>query len=119
MDNQYIFKAYDGDEGYIFVSYNHDDEEVVFDIISDFHERGYRIWYDAGGISVGDYFMEELAHRIKDCEIFLCFLSPRYIDSPYCTKELNFALSNKKRIIPINVPTISIFNLSNLTPAKK
>ena len=120
MDNQYIFKAYDGDKGYIFVSYNHDDEEVVFDIISDFHERGYRIWYDAGGISVGDYFMEELAHRIKDCEIFLCFLSPRYIDSPYCKRELNYALHNEKRIVPIKteafkLPEAFAFQLTGIT----
>ena len=119
MDEKNMFKAYDGDEGYIFVSYNHDDEDVVFDIISDFHERGYRIWYD-GGIQTGDYFVEVLADKIMHCEIFLCFLSPRYIDSPYCTRELNFALSNKKRIIPIKteafkLPTSFAFQLAGIT----
>ena len=119
MDEKNMFKAYDGDEGYIFVSYNHDDEDVVFDIISDFHKRGYRIWYD-GGIPTGDYFVEVLADKIMHCEIFLCFLSPRYIDSPYCTRELNFALSNKKRIIPIKteafkLPTSFAFQLAGIT----
>lgn len=119
MDEKNMFKAYDGDKGYIFVSYNHDDEDVVFDIISDFHRRGYRIWYD-GGIQTGDYFVEVLADKIIGCEIFLCFLSPRYIDSPYCTRELNFALSNKKRIIPIKteafkLPTSFAFQLAGIT----
>jgi outer membrane biosynthesis protein TonB len=119
MEGKNILKAYNGDKGYIFVSYNHDDEEVVYRIISDLQQRGYRVWYDAGGISVGENFVKALADRIKNCEIFLCFLSPRYIDSPYCRRELNFALSNLKRTVPIKIenftlPDVIKFELSGI-----
>ena len=118
MDKK-MFKAYNGEEGYIFVSYNHDDEGVVFDIISDFHRRGYRVWYD-NGIETGANFVEVLADKIINCEVFLCFLSPTYIDSPYCMRELSFALSNKKRIVPIKteafkLPNTLAFQLSGIT----
>ena len=102
VENQKIFKPYKGNEPFIFVSYNHDDAEVVYRIITDLHERGYRIWHD-NGISTGDNFVEALAKRIKDSEAVFCFLSPGYLDSPYCKRELTFALSNKKRVVPIKV----------------
>ena len=41
-----MFKPYEGNEKYIFVSYNHDDSEKVYDIITEFYHRGYRIWHD-------------------------------------------------------------------------
>ena len=102
MENQKIFKPYKGNEPFIFVSYDHDDAEVVYRIITDLHERGYRIWHD-NGISTGDNFVEALAKRIKDCEAVFSFLSPGYLDSPYCKRELTFALSNKKRVVPIKL----------------
>jgi hypothetical protein len=74
VENQKIFKPYKGNEPFIFVSYNHDDAEVVYRIITDLHERGYRIWHD-NGISTGDNFVEALAKRIKDSEAVFCFLS--------------------------------------------
>ena len=102
VENQKIFKPYKGNEPFIFVSYNHDDAEVVYRIITDLHERGYRIWHD-NGISTGDNFVEALAKRIKDSEAVFCFLSPGYLESPYCKRELTFALSNKKRVVPIKI----------------
>ena len=130
MSEMKPFKPYNGNEKYMFVSYNHDDADVVYEIISDFDSRGYRLWYDTG-ICVGDNFVAALAERIKNCEIFLCFLSPRYIESPYCKRELNFALSNHKKIIPIKTENfklpdsiafaLSAINWTNLTrfPSEK
>ena len=130
MSDNKPFKPYNGNEKYIFVSYNHDDADVVYEIISDFHDRGYRLWYDTG-ISVGDNFVAVLADKIKNCETFLCFLSPRYIESPYCKRELNFALSNHKTVIPIKTESfklpdsvafaLSAINWTNLTkfPSEK
>ena len=100
MNRKDLFKPYDGNEKYIFVSYNHDDSETVYDIITGFHERGYRLWHDKG-IPVGDNFLVQLAKRVKECEVFFCFLSPEYITSQYCMRELSFAVSNRRTIVPI------------------
>ena len=95
-----MFKPYEGNEKYIFVSYNHDDSEKVYDIITEFHHRGYRIWHDKG-IPLGDSFLEHLAMREKECSVVFSFLSPAYFESQYCMQELKFAVTNGKPIIPI------------------
>ena len=100
MDKKDLFEPYNGDKGYIFVSYNHDDSEKVFEIITAFHNRGYRLWHDEG-IPVGDNFIKHLAKRVKECKVVFCFLSPAYIESQYCMRELNFALTYNRTFIPI------------------
>ena len=107
MNKKDLFKAYNGDEDYIFVSYNHDDSEIVYEIISDFYRRGYRLWHDSG-IELGDNFVQVLARKVKNCRLFFCFLSPRYIEAPYCMRELNFALSNHRKIIPIKLESFEL-----------
>ena len=100
MNREELFMPYDGNLDYIFVSYNHKDSEVVYDIITNFHNKGYRIWHDKG-IPTGVNFVAELAARVKKCKAFFCFLSRKYIESDYCMRELDFALNNKRNIIPI------------------
>lgn len=109
MDRKKLFKPYKGNDPYIFVSYRHDDSDTVFAIISDFHRRGYRIWYD-NGISVGDDFVKELASRIIDCNICFCFLSPRYFTSDYCKREMDYALKKHKTIFPIMIEDFELPN---------
>lgn len=38
-----VFKPYEGNEPYIFVSYAHANDADVLAILSDMHHRGYRI----------------------------------------------------------------------------
>ncbi len=42
------FPAYKGDEPYIFVSYAHADDEIVYPEIQWLHDQGFNIWYDDG-----------------------------------------------------------------------
>ena len=37
VENQKIFKPYKGNEPFIFVSYNHDDADIVYRIITNLH----------------------------------------------------------------------------------
>ena len=100
MDKKDLFKPYDGEGKYIFVSYRHTDSALVYDIITAFHKRGYRLWHDEG-IPSGAEFTKHLANKVKECEVFFCFLSPEYVEAEYCMKELHFAFKKKRRVIPI------------------
>jgi len=42
------FPAYKDDEPYIFVSYPHADDEIVYPEIQWLHDQGFNIWYDDG-----------------------------------------------------------------------
>ena len=41
-------RAYKGENPYIFVSYAHKDKDIVYPVIEELQNRGYRIWYDEG-----------------------------------------------------------------------
>ncbi len=107
MSRNNIPEAYSGDESYIFVSYHHDDEEIAYEIISDFQARGYRVCYDSG-IPIGVNYFESLAEKIRNCELFLCILSTKYIETDFCQRELFYALNLRKRIVPIKTETFKL-----------
>ena len=66
------FKAYDGNEPCIFVSYSHSDRDAVFKCLAHLHSRGFRIWYDEG-IEPGSSWYEVLADRIASAACVLLF----------------------------------------------
>ena len=100
MNRDNLFKPYEGDEDYIFISYKHEDVDTVSKIICDLNERGYRIWYDEG-LHGGKNFVDEIAQRIINCGVFFSFLSKNYITSDYCKNELHYAFTKGKTVVPI------------------
>ncbi len=100
MNSEELFAPYEGEEDYIFVSYSHDNSEKVYEIITAFHNKGYRLWHD-NGIPCGALFMELLASKVEECKAMFCFLSPEYVRSKYCKQELHYAMDNDRLVIPI------------------
>ena len=95
------FPAYQGDEPYIFVSYSHEDSDVVLPGIQQLRDQGFNIWYDEG-ISPGASWREELAESILGCDLFIILISPRSADSDNCLKELNYALEHDRPVLAIH-----------------
>ncbi|MDK1025062.1 MAG: TIR domain-containing protein [Gammaproteobacteria bacterium] len=103
------FPAYQGDEPYIFVSYAHEDDALVYSEIQWLHDQGFNIWYDEG-ISPGSRWSEELATSLQNSALFLYFGSPHSVDSRHCLDEINLALD-------ANIPTIAVhLEETELTP---
>lgn len=99
------FKAYEGNEKFIFVSYSHADSEMVYPIIERINAEGYRVWYD-DGIAPGSEWPENIADHLNRCETVIFFASPNSVASDNCKREVNFALSRKKNFFTISlVPT--------------
>lgn len=94
------FKAYEGSEKYIFISYAHKDSEEVYPILDELAKRGYRVWYD-DGIIPGSEWPEYIAKHLNDCEIVMYFVSPDSASSENCRREVNFALSRQKKFVSI------------------
>lgn len=95
-----LFKPYEGSEPYIFISYAHADADAVLEIVGDMHDRGYRIWYDEG-IDAGSEWTECIASHLYGAHLVLAFVSPAYLASDNCRKELHYALTKKKKTISI------------------
>jgi hypothetical protein len=97
MDNQ----------SFVFVSYDHDDSDVVFPIIESVSASGYALWYDKG-INISSTWTDEIALAIMKCKIFVVFISKNSVESSYVRSEIEFALNNKIKIIPVYLDGLEI-----------
>ena len=94
------FKAYQGSDPFIFVSYAHKDKKIVYPEIKRFYEFGYRIWYDEG-IPPTVKWAQKIAKSIIDCELFLVFITPNSVASENVKDEIHLAYDEKKTILAI------------------
>ncbi len=85
-----------------FISYGRIDS-LHFAIALDEHlsKQGFNIWLDKTDIPLGVDFQEQINDGISKAHNFLFIISPHAINSVYCRKELDLALQQNKRIIPL------------------
>ena len=107
---QMPFKAYEGDEPFVFVSYSHTDRLQVYPIIDYLNKTGTNIWYDEG-IPVSEDWKSSIVNNLERCSGFLVFITPQIIDSEYVRKEISFALKKQK-------PFFSIYLKETQLPSK-
>ena len=62
--------------------------------------RGFRVWYDEG-IEAGSEWPESIASHLERAQLVLAFLSPAYLRSDNCRKEMHYALTKKKPVINV------------------
>ena len=93
-------KPYEGQEPYIFFSYCHDDEAIVYPIIEQMGADGYRIWYD-DGIHPGEDWPEVIARNIAGCAVCVAAVTNRSVESHNCRNEITFVVNENKTFIPV------------------
>jgi TolB-like protein len=94
--------AYSGDQPYVFVSYSHLDEKLVFAEIRWLQDQGIHVYYDEG-IAPGSEWSDALAGAIKNCRQFVYFITPRSVDSENCRRELNFAIAENRQVLAVHL----------------
>lgn len=87
--------AYSGNEPYVFISYSHKDSNTVLPAIEAMQQQGYRIWFDRG-IEAGTEWSNNIAAHLRDCAVFVAFISKNSVKSENCLDEIAFAKSNGK-----------------------
>ncbi len=92
--------AYEGKEPYIFVSYSHRDADRVIPIIRVLKDNMCRVWFDEG-LKGGESWNDSIAEHLKECTVFLLFVSPDSVNSKYVFSEINYALSKDKAVMPV------------------
>ena len=98
---RFSIKPYEGDKPYFFVSYSHRDSDVVLPVLQILSEEGYRFWYDEG-IDPGTEWPEMIARHLENSIACISFLSPAYMESNNCRRELHYALAK-------NLDYVSVF----------
>jgi TolB-like protein len=99
--------AYTGDEPFVFVCYAHDDARAVYSEIEWLNDQGIRVWYDEG-ISAGSVWRAEIAEALQRASTVLFYVSGKSLESAHCNREINFALDEQKRIIPIYLEEVGL-----------
>lgn len=95
--------VYKGNEPYVFVSYSHADEEVVFAEIRWLQEQGVNVWYDTASIGAGSEWSEVLAKAIEECSFLIFFITPNSVASENCRREVNFAIAEGRNILAVHL----------------
>lgn len=85
----------------VFVSYSRKDGDFARRLNKKLQESGKTTWFDQESISEGVNFENEIFKGIDGADNFVFVISPDSINSIYCEKEVNYAASQNKRMIPI------------------
>jgi WD40 repeat protein len=85
----------------IFISYSRKDLITAEKIINALTKDDLVPWVDWKSIPKGEKFEREIQQGIEEADVFLFLISPDSIQSNWCYKEIDHAVSNAKRIIPI------------------
>lgn len=108
------FSAYEGDQPYFFVSYAHEDAELVYPEMAWLNPAGFNVWYD-DGIYVGSVWRQSLADALSGSAGLVFFATARSTESSNCLKELNFILDEDKPVFVVQLddtPLPSLLRLS-------
>jgi hypothetical protein len=91
---------------HIFVSYSRSDLDLVGKIIDALHKNNLDTWVDWKGIPKGEDWEREIYRAIEEADVFLFLISPDSVQSQMCNKELEHAVMNGKRILPVLIKQI-------------
>jgi len=92
--------SYSGDKPYIFISYAHKDSGIVVPLVQAMQNSGYRVWFDMG-IEVGTEWSNDIAAHLRDCALFVAFISKNSVGSENCLDEIAYAKSHQKPALMI------------------
>lgn len=88
---------------YVFMSYRSFERDIAARLARDLRNAGVGVWMDAldAGIQVGDDWPRRLEEAIDQCAGLVCVLSPDYVGSEYCLRELHRADQRGVPLIPL------------------
>jgi WD40 repeat protein len=86
---------------HIFISYSRKDIDFAQKIVTILAENNLDTWIDWKSIPKGEKWLDEIYFGIEGADAFLFLISPDSVKSEYCNKEIDHAVKNGKRILPI------------------
>src|SRR5512139_4112476 len=91
----------------LFISYSRKDINFARKLTDAFKGQNLDFWIDWEGIPPTVDWWKEIQQGIEQADIFLFLISPDSVKSKVCAQEIDHAVKNGKRLIPIVVRDIS------------
>ena len=85
----------------VFISYSRDDIEFVRRLHDGLVARGKDVWVDFEDIPLTAEWREEVLDGVDSADNFLFVISPDSLTSEVCTEELDHAVEQHKRLVPV------------------
>ncbi len=86
----------------LFISYARENKSDVEALIKDLNALGHQAWMDSS-LRGGQTWWTEILRRIAECDVFVASISDQTLNSVACKRELDWALSLNKPVLPIAV----------------
>ncbi|MBZ0300334.1 MAG: toll/interleukin-1 receptor domain-containing protein, partial [Anaerolineae bacterium] len=91
---------------YIFLSYRSTEADFALKLAADLKNAGVNLWMDRLDISPGDDWRKSLEGAVYSCAALIAILSPSYVSSKYCQRELARADRLGRPIFPVLLGSI-------------
>lgn len=76
-----------------FVSYAHEDQELVLVLVDHLQAQGLDIRYDGVVLQIGDSLIRAISQEIEEGDFLIAIVSPDSVESEWCQKELALAMT--------------------------
>lgn len=86
---------------YVFISYSRKDSDFVRQLHGALQTQGRDVWVDWEDIPLTANWWQEICGAIDSSDSFAFVISPDSVNSQVCRDEINYAVENHKRFIPI------------------
>ena len=100
----------------VFISYSRRDIAFARLIREALQQSQFDTWIDWDRIPVGERWWQEITEAIEGANVFMLIISRHSLDSKVCRDEIDLALRNHKRIVPILVDRLSPEEIATLAP---
>lgn len=97
--------------GYIFLSYRRLEVALATKLATDLKALGIYIWMDTLEIRPADDWADALAKGVDDSTAMIALVSPEYLKSAYCCRELHRADRLNRVIFPLLLSPVDTLNL--------
>nr|KAG5714043.1 hypothetical protein BaRGS_020371 [Batillaria attramentaria] len=85
----------------VFLSYQWESQDQVRSIRDHLERLGYACWMDVGQMGGGDMLNAKIEEGLRNCKVVVACVSPRYVASQLCTRELCLADLLQRPIVPV------------------
>jgi hypothetical protein len=87
----------------VFISYSHEDREMVKVVARVINENGMTAVFDKNGLRLGKEFPEQIIHCISHAHIFLPLLTQSSVSRAWAQQEIGYALALRVPTVPVAI----------------
>jgi formylglycine-generating enzyme required for sulfatase activity len=86
----------------IFISYGRASKDAVQQLAQDLKDDDQDVWFDQQ-LTGGQKWWDNILARIRECEIFVAALTPNFLESRACQREMKYAGDLQKPFLPVRL----------------